>query len=159
MADENTTNPDPYAITRRLREWREGNRQAGDEVIGMLYPELRRLAAYYMRMERPGHTLQPTALVHELYVTLMEGVSIDWQDRAHFFAFAARKLRHILVDHARRVRAAEHSLREVRVALREEDGWTGRKEADIVALDEVLRRLEEVDSRSYRFWNFDFWPA
>jgi RNA polymerase sigma factor (TIGR02999 family) len=156
MADQDITNPDPHAITCRLREWREGKREAGDEVLGMLYPELRRLAAHYMQMERPGHTLQPTALVHELYVKLMAGVSVDWQDRAHFLAFAARKLRHILVDHARRARAAEHSLQEVRVALREEDGWTGGKEADIVALDEVLRRLEDIDNRSYRVLELRF---
>jgi RNA polymerase sigma factor (TIGR02999 family) len=156
MADQNTTNPDPHAITRRLHEWRGGKREAGDEVLGMLYPELRRLAAHYMRMERAGHTLQPTALVHELYIKLMAGVSVDWQDRAHFLAFAARKLRHILVDHARRVRAADHGVREVRVALSEEDGWTGRNEADIVVLDEVLNRLEEVDSRSYRVLELRF---
>jgi RNA polymerase sigma-70 factor (ECF subfamily) len=159
MADENSTNPDPHAITCLLREWREGKRQAGDEVMGILYPELRRLAAHYMRMERPGHTLQPTALVHELYLKLMAGVSLDWQDRAHFLAFAARKLRHILVDHARRVRAAEHSLREVKVAVREEHGWSGGTEADVVALDQVLKRLEEVDSRSYRVLELRFFAG
>jgi RNA polymerase sigma factor (TIGR02999 family) len=110
-------------------------------------------------MERAGHTLQPTALVHELYVKLMAGVSVDWQDRAHFLAFAARKLRHILVDHARRMRAAEHSVRQVRVALGEEGGWTGRNEADIVVLDEALNRLEEVDSRSYRVLELRFFAG
>jgi RNA polymerase sigma factor (TIGR02999 family) len=148
MAEENVKSPDAHAITRRLHDWREGKREAGDEVIGILYPELRRLAAHYMRMERPGHTLQPTALVNELYVKLMSGARVDWQDRAHFSAFAARKLRHILVDHARRARLADQNLRDIRVALREEDGWTGREEPDIVVLDEVLSRLEEVDSRS-----------
>jgi RNA polymerase sigma factor (TIGR02999 family) len=159
MAEENTSNPDPHVITRRLREWRDGKREAGDEVMGMLYPELRRLAAHYMRRERPGHTLQPTALVHELYVKLMAGASVEWQDRAHFFAFVARKLRHILVDHARRVRGLEHRLGEIRVALREEDGWTGREEADIVALDEVLKRLEDVDSRAYRVLELRFFAG
>src|SRR5215467_6374506 len=104
-------------ITRLLREWRAGRRDAGAEVMDRLYPELRRLAAHYMRAERPGHTLQPTALVHELYLKLMGGAIIDWQDRAHFFAFAARKLRHVLVDHARRAQLAVRNRDEVKVSF------------------------------------------
>jgi RNA polymerase sigma factor (TIGR02999 family) len=159
MNVKGVTPADTQDITRRLREWRSGKREAGDEVMSMLYPELRRLAAHFMRMERPGHTLQPTALVHELYIKLMSGARVDWQDRAHFLAYAAQKLRHILVDHARRARMAEHKLREVRIALREEDGWTGRDDASIVALEEALRRLEKVDNRAYRVLELRFFAG
>lgn len=82
-----------------------------------LHPELRRLAGHYMKAERSGHTLQPTALVHELYIKLMSGAAVDWKDRAHFMAFAARKLRHILVDHARRAQVGEKALAETRLVV------------------------------------------
>src|SRR5687767_2936778 len=129
--------PDPELtgeITHLLRRWRSGDAGAGDQVIDRLYPELRRLAMHYMSFERPGHTLEPTALVHELYIKLMSGAALDWKDRAHFFAFAARKLRHILVDHARRVRSGQRALAEARVGLPSEAGWSGGSEADILAL-------------------------
>jgi len=89
----------------------------------------------------------------------MSGATADWRDRAHFLAFAARKLRHILVDHARRSRASERSLQEVKLLLREEDGWTGRDEAGIMALDEALTRLEEVDNRACRVLELRFFAG
>jgi RNA polymerase sigma factor (TIGR02999 family) len=143
--------PDPELtgeITHLLRRWRSGDSAAGEQVIDRLYPELRRLAAHYMSFERSGHTLQPTALVHELYIKLMSGAAIDWKDRAHFFAFAARKLRHILVDHARTVRSGLKAIEETRVALPAQPGWSGGSEADILALDKALMQLEEIDNRS-----------
>jgi RNA polymerase sigma factor (TIGR02999 family) len=103
-----------------------------------------------MRSERAGHTLQPTALVNELYLRLLSGAALDWENRAHFFAFAARKLRHILVDHARRARAGKHVLEQVKLAFDEQSGWSGAAEADILALDQVMERLEEIDARSCR---------
>src|SRR5215510_14807756 len=93
---ENQTSID-YVRPQQFRK------KAGERVIDKLYPELRRLAGHCMKFERRDHTLQPTALVHELYIKLMSGASVDWKDR-HFFAFAARKLRHILFDHARQAR-------------------------------------------------------
>jgi RNA polymerase sigma factor (TIGR02999 family) len=143
--------PEPEAggnITYLLRKWRSGNAEAGQELIDRLYPELRRLAAHYMSFERPGHTLQPTELVHELYIKLMSGAAMDWKDRAHFFAFAARKLRHILVDHARHVRSGQNALAQTRIALPKQHGWTGESEADILALDNALSKLETIDNRS-----------
>jgi len=146
-------------ITHLLRRWRSGDLEAGQQVIDRLYPELRRLAAHYMRFERAGHTLQPTALVHELYIKIMSGANVDWKDRAHFLAFAARKLRHILVDHARRVRSGQKALAETRVALPKQAGWSGESEADILALDEALAQLEGVDDRSCRALELRFFAG
>jgi RNA polymerase sigma factor (TIGR02999 family) len=146
-------------ITRLLHEWRSGESAAGEQVMDILYPELRRLAAHYMRGERPGHTLQPTALVNELYLKLMSGAAVDWQDRAHFFAFAARKLRHILVDHARHVRMAEQKLREVIVPLQEQEGRQGLGEADVVDLDHAMQRLEGIDARACRVLELRFFAG
>jgi RNA polymerase sigma factor (TIGR02999 family) len=146
-------------ITRLLHEWRAGRHAAADEVMDLLYPELRRLAAHYMKMERPGHTLQPTALVHELYVKLMTGSSIEWQDRSHFFAFAARKLRHILVDHARRTRLANQNRRDVMLPLHELEGWRATPEADLIDLDQALHRLEEIDARASRVLELRFFAG
>jgi len=134
-------------VTSLLRRWRGGDREAGDQLMEQLYPELRRLAASYMRSERPDHTLQPTALVHELYLKLIAGASLEWEDRAHFFAFAARKLRHILVDHARRDRAGRE-VEKVMISLERDSGWSGIDEADIVALGQAMERLEAIDARS-----------
>jgi RNA polymerase sigma-70 factor, ECF subfamily len=138
--------PEQQPITVLLRSWRTGDLTAGNDVVERLYPELRRLAARYMQSEHPGHTLQPTALVHELYLKLMTGQPVDWQDRAHFFAFAGRKLRHILVDHARRVR------RKPRIQLSIEstaaDVPSPSTDVDVLSLHEALDRLATVDSRA-----------
>ena len=120
-----------------------------------LYPELRRLAARYMQSERPDHTLQPTALVNELYVRLMSDQPVDWQDRAHFFAFAARKLRHILVDHARRARLRER----IMLSLGPAEGGSGAAEADLLALDQAMQRLEEAHGRSCRVLELRFFAG
>src|SRR5688572_24007694 len=90
------------AIDALLKRWRLGDRQAGHEVIDAVYSELKRLAGYYFRQERPGHTLEPTAVVHELFLKLFSGNPVEWRDRAHFFAVASRQIRRILIDHARR---------------------------------------------------------
>jgi RNA polymerase sigma-70 factor (ECF subfamily) len=107
-----------------------------------VYPELRRLAAHYMRSK--SATLQPTALVHELYLRLMSGTPIDWQNRAHFFAIAARKLRYILVDHARRARLGK----QVRVDFARQDLPSGISDVDILAVHEAMERLDAINSRS-----------
>jgi RNA polymerase sigma-70 factor, ECF subfamily len=112
-----------------------------------------------MSFERPGHTLQPTALVHELYIKLMSGAVVDWKDRAHFSAFAARKLRHILVDHARRMRSDQKALAETRVALPAQSAWSGESEADILALDEAMTQLEQIDDRSCRALELRFFAG
>jgi RNA polymerase sigma factor (TIGR02999 family) len=101
-----------------------------------------------MRAERSDHTLQPTALVHEQYVRLLSGAPLEWADRAHFFAFAARKLRHILVDHARRARVRRQIVDEINVSLERDSGGSVVAEADLVAIDQALERPETIDPRA-----------
>src|SRR5271166_806804 len=98
---------DTHAVTLLLAEWAKGNEQARDELTPLVYHELRKLAASYLRKEREGHTLQPTALVHEAYLRLVDQSSPSWQNRSHFYGVAARLMRQILVDHARRKQAVK----------------------------------------------------
>src|ERR1700674_4721470 len=92
-------------VTTLLLDWRHGNREAGNELMARMQPELRRIAAAYMKRERPGNTLQATALVNELFMKFMGSATVEWQDRAHFLAVASQQLRRILVDHARQRKA------------------------------------------------------
>src|ERR1044072_8885272 len=103
-------------FTAMLHAWRQGDKAAADHLIEAAYEQLRRLAANYMRHERLDHTLQPTALVHELYGRLFAGAQVQWEDRAHFFAVAAQQLRRILVNHARDRRAGKRGADAVRVS-------------------------------------------
>lgn len=133
-------------ITVLLQAWRRGDPGAMDRLIPIVYRELHRLARGAFRGERHSHTLQPTALVHEAFLKLA-GSGVDWQDRAHFYALAARQMRRILVDHARS-RAAEKRGGEMQpVALDELDAADGRAQADVTELDDALRRLERFDAR------------
>jgi len=124
-------------------------REAGDggDAATELYPELRRIAGRLMRGERPGHTLQPTAVVHEAFLRLVDAHTIEWQDRAHFLGIAAKVMRRILIEHARRRGAAKRGGSIDRVTLN--DGVVSNDESavDLLALDEVLTRLAEVDER------------
>src|SRR5918912_1327524 len=99
--------PSSHIVTQLLREWSGGDREALDKLLPLVYEELRRQAARHLRRERPGHTLQTTALVHEAYLRLVEQKGVRWQSRAHFFAICAQLMRRILVDHARKRRAAK----------------------------------------------------
>lgn len=102
--EDNTARPELKIL---LTRWREGEVEAGNQLIAAVYPDLRRLAAHYLRNEVPGHTLQATALVHELYLRLFAGEPPQLRDRAHFFALVARQLRHITIDHARMRQSAQ----------------------------------------------------
>jgi RNA polymerase sigma factor (TIGR02999 family) len=137
-----------HVITQLLHRWRDGDQDAGNQVMAHMYTELRHLAAHYMRYERTDHTLQPTALVNELYLKLSAGQSADWKDRAHFIAVAARQLRLILVDHARRNKADRRGGGQLKVQLDQVGEWTGPRDEELLALDAALRRLEEMDARS-----------
>ena len=132
--------PEVGEITRLLRASVRGGRSAEAELISAVYGELRRRAAAYMRMERPDHTLQTTALVHETYLRLIDQHE-DWQNRAQFFAVAARQMRRILVDHARKHKAIKRASGEIRVPF--DDGLAAAMERPTVllALDEALKRL------------------
>ena len=131
----------PSPVTQLLVAWTNGNRAALAELIPVVYPELRRIAARYLRRERVGHTLQPTALVHEAYVKLIDQERAQWQNRAQFFGVAAQLMRRILVDHARE-HAAEKRGGGVRpVTLVEAMAASPDRGIDVLALDEALQRL------------------
>jgi len=142
--------PDAPTLTLWLVEWRNGDRQAGDRLFAAAYQELRRLAAWQLQGERPGHTLQPTALVNELYVKFFSGQTLDWQNRAHFFAVAAQQLRRTLIDHARARLADKREGGRMRLSLTEASGLAAPREEDLIELDEALSRLEELDPRAAR---------
>jgi RNA polymerase sigma-70 factor, ECF subfamily len=140
--------PDPQDLTALLQRWQNGDEAAAGQVMTLVYHELRRLARVYMRRERAGHTLQPTALVHELYLRLFIDTSVEWRDRAHLFAVAAQQLRRILIDHARSLHRDRHGGGQLRVSLSEAEGWVEARELGLLALDDALRGLEELDPRA-----------
>jgi len=140
----------PATITQLLIKWRNGDQAALDELLPLVYSELRRLAAYYLRQERPDHTLQPTALVHEAYLRLVGEKEIDWQNRAHFFGIAAMRMRHILVEHARSRRAAKRGGGECRLPLNEADRLAEEHDVNLLALNDALQRLEALDPQKSR---------
>jgi RNA polymerase sigma factor (TIGR02999 family) len=140
----------PATITQLLIKWRNGDHAALDELLPLVYGELRRLAGYYLRQERPHHTLQPTALVHEAYLRLVGEKGIDWQNRAHFFGIAAVRMRHILVEHARSRRAAKRGGGEYRLSLSEADRLEEKCDVNLLALDDALQRLEALDPQKSR---------
>jgi RNA polymerase sigma-70 factor, ECF subfamily len=134
-----------HDVTRLLGEWAKGNQQALEELTPLVYGELRQLAAGYLRKERRGHTLQPTALVHEAYVRLVRHRNPSWQDRKHFFGVAAHVMRQVLVEHARRRGAGKRAGR--RVSLEDAVSFQQERSADIVVLDNCLTALEKLDPR------------
>jgi len=137
----------PRDLTTLLMRWREGDREAGNALVAAVYPDLRRLAAYYLRDEPPGQTLQPTGLVHELYLRLFSGEPLSLRDRAHFFAVAAKQMRHLIIDHARARRADKRGGAQVRVPLSAAEAIPAGDD-DLLALDDELAELEKLDGRS-----------
>ena len=136
-----------HEITRLLVEWSNGNRAALDELYPLVYEELRRLARRQMRRERAGHTLQTTALVNDAYLRLIDQTHVRWQNRAHFFAIAARMMRRILIDHARKQSYAKRGGGARPVPLEEAAQVSTAKAAELLALDEALHALAEIDPR------------
>jgi len=140
----------PDEITRLLIAWNQGDQRARDELTPLIYDELRRLARGLLRRERPGHTLQPTALVHEAFLRLIDQSQVNWQNRAHFFGAAARLMRQILINHAEARRAAKRGGEAERVSLDDVDHSTPGQEIDLIALNEALQRLERLDPQQGR---------
>ena len=138
-------------ITGLLLRWNEGDNEAQESLMSLVYGELRRLAAHYLRVERRDHTLQPTALVHEAYLRLVDQSRVTWQSRAHFFGIAAQTMRRILVEHARRRNAAKRGGAAFRVSTGiEESVASPAPDPEILALDEALTRLESLDTGQAR---------
>jgi RNA polymerase sigma-70 factor (ECF subfamily) len=141
---------DPARLTTLIAELRHGNAAAREELVTLVYPELRRIAARYMRQERPGHTLRTTGLVNEMYLRLFGTAAIDWQSRAHFFAAVAREMRHILVDYARARDAKKRPDHRLAISLSAVEVPADEVEEDLLALNEALSRLESIDPRASR---------
>jgi len=137
-------------VTELLVAWSAGDEQARDRLVPLVYPELRRVAHNKLRRERPGQTLQPTALVNEAYLRLVQIKRMKWQNRAHFFAICSRLMRQILVDSARARQVAKRGRRAVRITLDAELLPSESPEADVIALDDALNALGEVDPRKSR---------
>ncbi|MBV9958405.1 MAG: sigma-70 family RNA polymerase sigma factor [Acidobacteria bacterium] len=138
----------PDDVTGLLHEWRQGDAAAFEKLMPLVYGEMRRLAHRYMRQERGGHTLQTTALINEAYLRLVGQRQVEWQGRAHFFAVTAQVMRHVLIDHARRLHLLKRGGAEAqRVELFEAEAMTRERAAELVALDEALRELARLDER------------
>jgi RNA polymerase sigma-70 factor (ECF subfamily) len=137
-------------VTTLLLCWRQGNLEAGKELLARMQPELRRIAAGYMRRERAGHTLQPTALVNELFLRLMGGATVEWQDRAHFLAVASQQLRRILVDHARQRRSEKRGGSLQATTLVEASAVARPFEENLLDLHDALDGLATLDPRAAR---------
>lgn len=140
---------DAGRVTELLHRWRSGDERALDRLMPLVYEELRRLADRQMRTERPGHTLQPTALVNEAYMKLA-GMDVGWEDRVHFMSLAARQMRRILIDHAKAGRRQKRGGGAMRVTLDESLVAATDSNEHLLALDEALTRLAEFDARKAR---------
>lgn len=137
-------------VTELLLEWQQGDEAALDKLTPLVYDELRRIAHRYMRQERGGHTLQTTALVNEAYVRLVGGQKIEWQNRAHFYGVVAQVMRHVLIDHARRLQHIKHGGDRERVSLEDVAALPQERAAELLALDEALSELARLDPRKAR---------
>lgn len=146
-------------VTRLLLDWSKGNKEALDRLVPIVYEELRRQASRYLRRERAGHSLQTTALIHEAYIRLVDQRNVHWQNRAHFYGIAAQLMRRILVDHARTRTRAKRGGSGIRVSLDEATTITTSKDVDIVALDEALGRLAEIDQQQSRIVELRFFSG
>jgi|ERR1051326_307003 RNA polymerase sigma factor (TIGR02999 family) len=147
---------DAHEVTQLLIQWSNGDRAALDKLMPLIYEELRRLARHYMRRERSGHTLQTTALVNEAYLRLINRKHVHWQNRAHFFAIAAQLMRSILVDHARSHAYAKRGGGAHKIALDEVMVISQQRAAEVVALDEALKQMAEIDPQQARIVELRF---
>ena len=149
------TSPQEKDVTQLLVAVSNGDREALDKLLPLVYDELRHLANRYLRRERPDHTLQATALVNEAYLRLV-AQHVSWQNRAHFFGVAAEMMRRILVDHARNHQAAKRGSGGVKLALDEAIGVSNEQAAELIALDEALTALAEFDPQKSRIVELRF---
>jgi RNA polymerase sigma factor (TIGR02999 family) len=143
-------------VTELLIQWSHGDKTAEDRLLPLVYNELRRRAASYLRQERPGHTLQATALVHETYLALVNQRRVQWQNRAHFLGLAAQLMRRILVEHARRHHVAKRGGDKLQVTLDDALGLSTERNFNLVALDESLTALHALDPQQSRIVELRF---
>ena len=134
-------------ITQLLQKWQEGNNEALETLMPLVYAELKRLAGSYLRRERPDHTLQSAALVNEAYLRLVDQTQTQWQNKAHFFGIAAQMMRRILADHARGHNAAKRGAGMPELELNEAVAQAQTKSVDLLDLEEALQKLEKLDAQ------------
>jgi len=137
-------------VTELLKRHTDGDPQALAELIPLVYKELQKLASHYLQGERPGHTLQATALVHEAYIRLVEHKEIDWKNRSHFFAVAALTMRRILVDYARKHRAVKRGGDSPQISLERDAVFSREQSPELLAIDELLTKLAKLDPQEAR---------
>jgi RNA polymerase sigma factor (TIGR02999 family) len=146
----------PAEVTELLRRWSGGDVAARESLVPLVYDELRRLARYYLASQRSDHTLQSTAIVHEAYLRLAGRDNVHWENRNHFFAVAAQLMRRILVDHARKRNAAKRGGAHLTLLVDETVEPSSQRELDLVALDDALKALAELDERQSRIVELRF---
>lgn len=146
----------PAEVTELLRRWSGGDVAARESLVPLVYDELRRLARYYLASQRSDHTLQSTAIVHEAYLRLAGRDNVHWENRSHFFAVAAQLMRRILVDHARKRNAAKRGGAQLTLLVDEAVEPSSQRELDLVALDDALKALAELDERQSRIVELRF---
>lgn len=160
MSDQayaSSTKGETSETTVLLRAWSAGDRDALERLTPRVYRTLRRIAGHHLKNERPGNTMQATALVHEAYLELIDITNVDWQHRAHFFAVSAQIMRHIMLDRARRRVAAKRGGRADHVDLDEVPDLSGNRAAELIALEDALNALAEVDARKARVVELRFY--
>ena len=148
--------PDGVEITRLLNDFRSGGAPASGDLIALLYPELRKLAARALRRQRIGHTWQSTELIHEAYIRLVERTQPEWQSRAHFYAVASTIMRNIMVDHARKRLSAKRGSGGDKVTFNEAVTWSNERPGALVALDDALSVLARLDERRAKILEMRF---
>ncbi len=144
------------AVTQLLKEIQSGDKTALDQMLPLVYGELKKLASYQLRRERSNHTLQPTALVHEAYLRLINQREVDWRDRAHFFGLASQMMRRILVNHALANKAEKRGGSEVKLSLDEVINFSSQPGVELAHLDDALNRLEKLDPQQSRIVEMRF---
>ncbi len=152
-------NPDSKGVTQLLIDLGNGDDHALNQILPYIYDELRRLAGYYMSRERPDHTLQPTALLHEAYLRLIDQRRVDWKNRAQFFGLAANMMRRVLVNHARDRAAGKRGGGAAKVTLSIAVGVFEQPDVDVIAVDEALEKLAQVDPRKSQIIEFKFFTG
>jgi len=145
-----------HEVTQLLRAWSNGDEAALAQLAPLVEAELHRMADSYLRRERPGHTLQTTALINEAYLRLIDDSAVEWQNRAHFYGIAAQMMRRILVDHARSRKAAKRGAAPLRISLTEIENVAPEPSADIIALDDALSTLSQFDRRKSQIVELKF---
>ena len=149
----------PHVVTRLLVDWGKGDQRALDKLTPLVYQELKRLAAHYLRRERREHTLQSTAVVHEAWLRLIDQRQVHWQNRAQFFALAAEMIRRILIDHARSRQAAKRGDGAVKLSLDDALATPQQRDLDLVALDDALQDLAQLDPQQGRLVELRFFAG